>query len=146
MNKRQESIKTYDILGKEINRINRELSRLQEHKRILYDDYSSGLMDSEQYLAYLDKDKHNEEGLRAKLTEVTGQQKRYDKNFHTDREWEDKIEAFKNKRRLTREIVEAFVDRVKVREDKSIDIRLKYDDILKDMIAIVAERGGKDGK
>lgn len=146
MNKRQESIKTYDILGKEINRINRELSRLQEHKRILYDDYSSGLMDSEQYLAYLDKDKHNEEGLRAKLTEVTGQQKRYDKNFHTDREWEDKIEAFKNKRRLTREIVEAFVDRVEVREDKSIDIRLKYDDILKDMIAIVAERGGKDGK
>lgn len=146
MNKRQDSIRTYDILGKEINRINRELSRLQEHKRILYDDYSSGLMDSEQYLAYLDKDKHNEEGLRAKLTGVTGQQKLYDKNFHTDREWEDKIGAFKNKRRLTREIVEAFVERVEVHEDKSIDIRLKYDDILKDMTAIVAERGGKDGK
>ena len=146
MNKRQESIRTYDILGKEISRINRELSRLQEHKRILYDDYSSGLMDSEQYREYLDKDKQTEEQLRAKLSEVSKQQKLYDKNFHTDREWEDKIEAFRNKRKLTRGIVEAFVERVEVYDDKSLDVRLKYDDILKDMTDIVAERGGKDGK
>lgn len=146
MNKRQESIRTYDILGKEISRINRELSRLQEHKRILYDDYSFGLMDSEQYREYLDRDKQTEEQLRAKLSEVSKQQKLYDKNFHTDREWEDKIEAFRNKRKLARDIVEAFVERVEVHDDKSLDIRLKYDDILKDMTDIVAERGENNGK
>ena len=146
MNKRQESIKTYDILGKEINRINRELRQLQGHKIILYDDYSSGLMDGEQYREYLDKDKKTEEGLKAKLTEVSGQQKLYDRNFHTDEEWEDKIEAYRNKRKLTRDIVEAFVERVEVLEDKSLDIRLKYDDVLKEIIEITEKRGETDGK
>lgn len=50
------------------------------------------------------------------------------------------------KRKLTRDIVEAFVERVEVHDDKSLDVRLKYDDILKGIIEITEERGGSDGK
>lgn len=41
---------------------------------------------------------------------------------------------------LTREMVEAFVDKVAVYEDGDIEVYLKYDDVLEDLLRVRAER------
>ncbi len=50
------------------------------------------------------------------------------------------MEKYLNKRKLTREMVEAFVDRVVVHEDARVDVYLKYDDVLNDLKTLSAER------
>ena len=41
---------------------------------------------------------------------------------------------------LTREMVEAFVDKVAVHEGGDVEVYLKYDDLLEDLLKIRAER------
>ena len=146
INRSEESIKAFDGIAKEINHINIELSRLKEHRHTLYSDYLSHIIDAEQYREYMDSDKQMEKKLNEKLLDLVEYQKTYDKNHPVRKEWEEIIETYKNKRKLTREMVEAFLERVEVHEDKSLEIRLKYDDILKDIACIVEKRGVADGK
>lgn len=146
MNRRQESMKAFDGIGKEISRIRAELEDLKERRQVLYDDYSNHIIDAEQYREYADKNRQSERMLADKLTELTNYQKTYEREYHAGGEWEKIIEAYKNKRKLTREIAEAFVERIEVHEDKSLEIRLKYDDVLKDIIEMTEKRGAADGK
>lgn len=54
--------------------------------------------------------------------------------------WKAAVERFRNERELTREMVEAFVDKVLVYEDGSVRVHLKYDKELKDLLSLGAER------
>ncbi|MBP3233137.1 MAG: recombinase family protein [Eubacterium sp.] len=145
INRRQESMIAFDGITKEINRLSAELKKLKKHRQDLYDDYSSHLIDIEQYREYVDTDRQAESSLMKRLSELTDYQKSYDKNYHVNEEWSKIIELYKNKRKLTREIVEAFVERVEVHEDKTLEVRLKYDDILKDIVDITKKRGAGNG-
>ena len=146
LNRRQGSIRKFGWIGKEISRIHAELNKLKEHKQALYVDFSSDIIDLEQYREYLDHDKQMEKSLSDKLSDLAAYQKTYDRNHPVPQDWEKLFETYKNKRKLTKEIVEAFVDRVEVHKDKSLEIRLKYDDILKDTVEIAEKRGAEDGK
>ena len=64
----------------------------------------------------------------------------YSREYHIDEDWKAVVEKYLNKRKLTREMVEAFVDRVVVHEDARIDVYLKYDDVLNDLKTLSAER------
>lgn len=50
------------------------------------------------------------------------------------------MERFRDERELTREMAEAFVDKVLVYEDGSVEVHLKYDKELKDLLSMKAER------
>lgn len=145
LNGKQESKNAYDRIGKEISRINRELDHLKNHRQTLYEDYIIQLINAEQYAEYMEYDRANEDRLAEKLSELKEHQKTYDRNYHINDEWERIIETYKNKRKLTKEIAEAFVERVEVHADKSLEIRLKYDDILKELVEITENRGEADG-
>lgn len=146
MNERQESIARYDILGKEIRKCHKELNKLAANKERLYEDYVSHIIDAEQYESFKEQDAIREEELKARIEEISEHRAGYAIDFHTDKEWEKVIDTYRHKRKLTKKMVDAFVEKIEVNEDRSINIHLVYDDMLKELVCYAKEREAEYGK
>lgn len=142
MNARTESQQKYNLYGKEADKIRRELQKTAEIKAGIFEDYKEHLIDEEQYVQisknYADKMK----GLEYRLEEMLKAQASYSKSYHIDTDWKTVVEKYLKKRKLTKEMVEAFVESVTVHEGGRLEIHLVYDDMLKELLALSAERQG----
>ena len=142
MNARTESQQKYNLYGKEADKIRRELQKAAEIKAGIFEDYKEHLIDEEQYVQisknYTDKMK----GLECRLEEMLKAQASYSKSYHVDTDWKAVVEKYLKKRKLTKEMVEAFVESVAVHEGGRLEICLVYDDMLKELLALSAERQG----
>lgn len=56
------------------------------------------------------------------------------------------IDAYRDKRKLTKKMVDAFVEKIEVNADRSIKIHLVYDDMLKELVCYAKEREAEYGK
>lgn len=140
MNAKTDNLKKYDIYGKEADKIRKELQKTTEVKSGIFEDYRDKLIDEEQYVQISGKYAGKIKELTARLDEMLKAQAAYSKEYHIDEEWKEVVEKYLNKRKLTREMVEAFVDKVVVHEDARVDVYLKYDDVLNDLKILSAER------
>lgn len=142
MNARTESQQKYNLYGKEVDKIRRELQKTAEIKAGIFEDYKEHLIDEEQYVQisknYADKMK----GLEYRLEEMLKAQASYSKSYHIDTDWKTVVEKYLKKRKLTKEMVEAFVESVTVHEGGRLEIHLVYDNMLKELLALSAERQG----
>ena len=111
MNRKTESMKKYDVLTKEIQSLHHEMEKVAAHRQHLYEDYAERLIDAQQYEAFADKDAARETELRKRINEVTEYQKRYDRNYCADMDWEASIEKYRNIRHLTKKMVSARLSR-----------------------------------
>lgn len=130
----------YDVYGKEAGRIERELQRVTEVKSGIFEDYRDGLIDGEQYTEISRKYAVKIGELSARLEEMRKAQAEYSKEYRVDGGWKAAVERFLDERELTREMAEAFLDKVLVHGDGRIEVHLKYDKELKDLLGIKAER------
>ena len=146
LNRRQESMEKYDVFGREIRRCHKDLEKLAGNKERLYEDYVSCLIDAEQYECFKERDAAREKELRARLEELSVYRARYSADFRTDGEWEKVIDAYRNKRVLTKKMVDAFVEKIEVCADRSLKIRLVYDDMLKELAGYAGERAAEHGE
>ena len=121
-----------------------DLKKLNTKRSQLYEDYTLKLIDEEQYDEIRKKDARREKQLKEKLDNMFSLQAANDRNFHTDKEWEEIIENYRNKRKLTKEMVEAFVDVIYVHMDGSLKIRLRYEDMLKELVDYAKLREAED--
>lgn len=145
LNSRQAVIERYDVISKEIRKIQSELKKLNARKSQLYEDYTLRLIDGEQYEAIKGNDARREIELKQRLDDMLVRQAANDRNFHTDKEWEQIVEKYRNKRKLTQNMVDAFVEEILIEKDGSINIHLKYDDMLKDLVDLAkAKEAGDD--
>ena len=140
LNAKADSLKKYDIYGKEADRIRKELQSTTEVKAGIFEDYRDGLIDGEQYVQISGKYTAKIKGLTARLEEMLKAQAAYSKEYHVDEDWKAVVEQYLNKRKLTKEMVEAFVDKVVVHEDAGLEVHLKYDDVLNDLKSLCVER------
>lgn len=145
MNSKTESMKKYDIYGKEADRIRRELQKTTEVKAGIFEDYREGLIDEEQYVQISEKYAEKIGDLTCRLDEMLKAQTRFSKEYHIDTDWKADIEKYISKRKLTREMAEAFVEKVIVYENGKLEVHLVYDDVLKELLDLRAERGGING-
>ena len=144
LNSRQATIERYDVISKEIRRLQSELKKLGKKKSQLYEDYALHLLDEEQYVEFKDRDARQEKMLNMKLNDLLLRQAASDRNFHTDKEWEQIIESYRNKRKLTKPMVDAFVDEILVEKDGNLNIRLRYDDMLKELVRFAKNKEAGD--
>ncbi|MEE3393507.1 MAG: recombinase family protein [Lachnospiraceae bacterium] len=133
MSRKQDSKGSFDAVEKEIRRVNNEIDRIREHKRMVYADFSDHLIDGEQLDELMERDKKTEEKLLSKLNELSSFRDSFSFRNHRVEELEKLIETYKNKRKLSKEIADAFVERIEVHKDKSLDISLKYDDLFQEI-------------
>ena len=123
-----------------------ELQKTTEVKAGIFEDYWDKLIDEEQYVQISEKYAAKIKELSARLDEMLKAQAEYSREYHIDEDWKAVVQKYLNKRKLTKEMVEAFVDRVEVHEDANIVVHLIYDDVLESLKSLSAEReGGANG-
>lgn len=144
MNRKTESIKKYDVLAKEIQRLHYEMEKLAAHRQQLYEDYAERLIDVGQYEVFADKDAAAEAELRKRISEITEYQKKYDRNYCADVDWEAAIERYRNIRHLTKKMVDAFVEKIEIFSAGEVTVHLVYDDMLEELVAYTEEREAAD--
>lgn len=135
-----DSMRKYDVYGKEADRIKRELQRTTEVKAGIFEDYRDGLIDGEQYAEISGKYAVKIKELSARLDEMLKAQAAYSREYRVDGDWKAAVKRYLNERELTEEMAEAFVDKVLVYEDGSVKVHLKYDKELKDLLSLGTEK------
>ncbi len=140
MNRKAESMKKYDVLAKEIRSLHHEMEKVAAHRQQLYEDYAERLIDAEQYASFADKDAAEEAELRKRINEVTEYQKKYERNYCANVDWEAAIEKYRNIRHLTKKMVDAFVEKIEIFSAGKVAVHLLYDDMLDELVAYTKER------
>lgn len=140
LNQRQESIKKYDVFNREIKKCRKELEKVAVHRERLFEDYVCRIIDAEQYETFSKQDAETEKEIQNNMEILLKHQVGYEKNFHTEEEWETLINKYRNTRTLTKEMVNAFVEKIEIHESGSITVRLVYDDMLEELRKYAKER------
>lgn len=144
MNRKTESMKKYDILTKEVQNLHHELEKLAAHRQQLYEDYAERLIDAGQYEVFAEKDAAAEVELRKRISEVTECQRKYERNYCASRDWETAIKKYQNIRHLTKNMVDAFVEKIEIFPAGKVTVHLLYDDMLEELVAYTKEREAAD--
>ena len=116
LNQRQESIKKYDVFNREIKKCRKELEKVAVHRERLFEDYVCRIIDAEQYETFSKQDAETEKEIQNNMEILLKHQVGYEKNFHTEEEWETLINKYRNTRTLTKEMVNAFVEKIEIHE------------------------------
>ena len=139
MNNRKENILQYDIYTKQIAKLQNDVRRITANKSGLYEDYREQLITAEELCQYQKEYESRVNEIEAQITELLYRRSLYEKDFHIDEGWEDTVNKYLSKRKLTRELVEAFVSEI-VFTDNNIEVKLLYDDFLKELLEVAEER------
>mgnify|MGYP000060812640 FL=1 len=118
----------YQLLDKEVGKLRRELSRISKRKADLYEDYTERLITEEEYLQFSRIYSNEIENIKSRLDTVLTAQVQYSKDYHIEEGWGDTIHTYMSKRKLTKEMVDAFVDSVIIHGKYDYEIKLVYDD------------------
>ncbi len=143
LNRRKENVLRYDIYQREIDRLQREEKRINANKGGLYEDYKDGLVTAEELCQYQKEYEDQIKIIEGQITELLARQRLYDKNFHMDGDWEQVVQKYFRQRKLTKELADAFVEKIYFHPDGSLEVHLKYDDFLKQLVDVAEERIGE---
>ena len=110
----------------------------------LYEDYKDGIITGEEYLQYQKSYRQQIEDLEQSAGELLGRQKCYQKDFLPDKDWAAVVKKFMGKRKLTKEMADTFVERIVLDKEGNVEITLKYDDFLKELLQTAEEECKND--
>lgn len=134
LNASTERMEQYNVMSRRADRIREKIRQAIEKKAGLYADFADKLIDGEEYFALSGRYAEEAETLTAELDKLLIEQKRYARDFHIDEDWEKTIHTYLAKRKLTQEMVDTFVSQVKVDKDGCCEVKLAYDDMLKELL------------
>ena len=114
-----------------MDRANSEINRLEELKSGLYEDFFDGLLSEKDYLTmsrgYTEKISQLKEKLEKTRTSLKG----FDSCPMDNERIRQAIRSFRGKRKLTKPMVEAFIDKITVYEHRKLEICFIFDDEMK---------------
>jgi len=133
-NRSSDGVRQYRFYADEIIKIQNNIRKIKSRERGLYEDYKDGLITSEEYLQYQKNYREQAAELVKSAEEMTERQKCYQKDFLPDEEWGSAVKKFMGKRKLTKEMADAFVERIVLDKEGNMEVMLKYDDFLKELV------------
>lgn len=142
-NRSSDGVRQYAFYAGEIAKIQNNIRKIKSRERGLYEDYKDGIITSEEYLQYQQSYRQQAAEMEKSAEEMLERQQRYHKDFLLDEEWDATVKKFIGKRKLTKEMADAFVERIVLDKEGNVEITLKYDDFLKELLQIAGE--GYDG-
>lgn len=140
LNKQVETIKEQSIYSKEIKRLDRERNRVISDKLELFEDYKQKLVDEEQYIEISNRYNLRIKKIENDLERLNFNNKKITHPYIIDRNLKALVNKYKNKRTLSKEMVDAFIDKILVSEDGKCQINLKYEDCFNDLKENIRER------
>ena len=110
----------------EINYLNNEIEKIKNFYEIIYEDYITGLLDENDYIfnknSYIEKEQtllKNKSTLEIKLQELKD-------NFINENNYIKTFLQFRNKKILSKELLETLIENIIIYKDKTIQINFKY--------------------
>ena len=104
-------------------------------EKYLYEDYREQLITAEELCQYQREYESRVNEIEAQITELLHRRSLYEKEFHIDEGWEETVNKYMAKRKLTKELVDAFVSEIvfydgniEVYDNEHIEIRWNFDD------------------
>lgn len=138
-NKSSFGIRQYHFYAGEIAKVQNSICKVKSREKGLYEDYRDSIITGEEYLQYQKSYRQQIEDLEQTAEELLERQKCYQKDFLPDEEWVAAVKRFMGKRKLTKEMADAFVERIVLDKEGNVEITLKYDDFLKELLDIAGE-------
>lgn len=139
-NRSSYGVRQYNFYAGEIAKVQSSIRKIKSRERGLYEDYKDGIITSEEYLQYQQSYRQQIEDLEQSAEELLERQKCYQKDFLPDKDWVAAVKKFMGKRELTKEMADAFVERIVLDKEGNVEITLKYDDFLKELLQTVGKK------
>jgi len=139
-NRSSYGVRQYHFYAREIAKVQNSICKAKSRARGLYEDYKDGIITSEEYLQYQESYRQQIVDLEQSAGEMLERQKCYQKDFLPDKDWAAAVKKFMGKRKLTKEMADAFVERIVLDKEGNVEITLKYDDFLKELLDIAGEK------
>ena len=120
-----------------------EIRKTKQLKQNLYLDLSNGLIDEGDYTFFSEQYANDIVKQEKKITDFKSQIDLFSMKFNEGNEIKKVIHRFLKARKLTREMTKAFIEKIVVDNEGSLDVTLKlkneYDDML---MRLIERRGG----
>lgn len=140
MNAASKNQTQYLLLDKEVGKLRRELSWISKRKSDLYEDYLERLITEEEYIQFSRIYSNEIENIKSRLDTVLAAQVRYSQDYHIEEGWGNVIHTYMSKRKLTKEMADAFVDSIIIHGKYDYEIKLVYDDQFADLQKLKKEK------
>lgn len=126
-----DKIQKWDDLQKRLKMIDKEISKLDDRLKAVYDDKLNDLLNERNFKSMLKDIQDNQDELIRRREILLTKQSTSDNYDYIFKSYKDKIDRILSFQELDRMMVESFVDRIIVSEDKSsrdkkIDIYFKF--------------------
>ena len=114
----------------ELHKIRQEIKRKQGYALALYEDYKSGLLTKEECVLAREKYQKEIAELNEKAAMLESREDRVSRVLEKTKPWAKMFEQYRSAEHITKELVAAFVDQIRVAADGSIQIAFLFDDAL----------------
>lgn len=126
-----------------LNKCHADLEKVAVLKSGLYADYQQSLLSEKEYLQLNEEYSGRIEKLEQYADELAEAMEGYCHTPMRGTELREVVEKYRNKRKLSKEMVEELVEQVIVHEDKSMEIVFRYDDEMKKLLMAMEQRKGE---
>ena len=118
-----------DRLNAKITSLNLKLSGLSKKRTRLYEDYSEGLLDEEEYT--FAKKSYDEQfaDLSRRLDEAVQRRAKFSEAMSVDNKWITLMKSVSSATQLSQDLVDESVELVKVHENGAVEMVMKYGDL-----------------
>lgn len=122
--------------------INLKLNGIQKKRARLYEDFADGILDQEEYLFAKQSFDEEYESLTLRLEEATLRRTRFNDAMSSKNKWITLMKSVSRAKKLTQSLVDEAIESIKVHEDGTIEVVMKYADIYALTVASVKEVKG----
>lgn len=118
-----------DKLNGCIQSTQQKIRGLQTKRTRLYEDYTEGLLDEQEYNFARESFNADYEKLNKQLDDLIVRRTEYQEALSADNKWISLMKSVRNCRKLTQELVDTVVDKIKVYENKDVELIVRYHDV-----------------
>lgn len=108
----------------------KEIHKLRNLKRCLYEDWKNNDITREEYLEYKEKYEQDIERIKEIITNLDEQKEKQEEIINGNSRWIENFKLHKNITELDRDIIIELIDYIEVHENKKITIHFKFMDEL----------------
>lgn len=143
MNQSSKAKEKMTSFSEALNKCHADLQKVAALKSGLYADYQQSLLSEKEYLQLNEEYSGRIEKLEQYADELAEAIEGYKHSPMCGTELKKIIEKYRNKRKLSREMVEELIEKVLIHEDKRMEVVFRYDDEMKKLLMAMEQRKGE---
>lgn len=113
----------------------REIEKIVNLKRYLYEDWKNGYITKQEYLEYKQKYEQDIEKLKEVICNLYKQQEKQKETINGNSKWIENFKEYKNITELDRDIITELINYIEVHENKKITIHFKFINEIENLIS-----------